>query len=375
MGFDRELCRRIARGGDRNFARYFAGREDALDRFDAALEDAAEQPQTVFRLFQGAPGSGKTSLLRHLAETRADDRRLLFVPCGKPDLESHHALELCVARAVHAAAPGKPAPGFAGEPSPSYGPAKDVDATIVLVHDEAQRMDDAQREVLSELHAGGLRGMKSVLLLAGLSHTASVLSEGGKISRPDRHALCEMGVLRREESVESTTRMLADVDPASTEAQRGALVEQVAAFSDDYPQHLNCAQAAMCDELLRVDGEASLVDVTRIERDTAQARAAYYMARLQDPVLGHRRDFTHKLIARIAEEQPRDTGALEALCRAAIEREKPLEWSVPPRELAQALISKGVACETRKGYVIPIPSMVRWSEQELRRNREGRVGR
>lgn len=80
MAFNAALASRIEKGGDRDVAPYFAGREREMSHFDDALVEADyKKKQTVFRVFQGAPGCGKTSLLHHLRETRREKQGLLFV--------------------------------------------------------------------------------------------------------------------------------------------------------------------------------------------------------------------------------------------------------------------------------------------------------
>ena len=71
--------RAFVREGDRNRARFFVGREAQLRDIELACADAfagfrAGRPLAgTTRLIQGAPGAGKTALLRHFEDiaTRA----------------------------------------------------------------------------------------------------------------------------------------------------------------------------------------------------------------------------------------------------------------------------------------------------------------
>ena len=105
MAFNAALASRIEKGGDRDVAPYFAGREREMSHFDDALVEVDyKKKQTVFRVFQGAPGCGKTSLLHHLRETRREDQDLLFVEVDSA-LESRaevlaHVVDAALARPV-----------------------------------------------------------------------------------------------------------------------------------------------------------------------------------------------------------------------------------------------------------------------------------
>ena len=61
MPFDRRPARSLTLD-DRGIAPYFAGRKREIESFMDALAAAARKDQAVFRIFQGAPDCGKTSL-------------------------------------------------------------------------------------------------------------------------------------------------------------------------------------------------------------------------------------------------------------------------------------------------------------------------
>ena len=92
MPFDRDLATELLKSRDRDTARFFAGRRDEIRAFDDAADEAGQSEQAIFRIYQGAPGCGKTSLAAHLAETRAD--RLLFVKLRPKDLIDDNAMSV-----------------------------------------------------------------------------------------------------------------------------------------------------------------------------------------------------------------------------------------------------------------------------------------
>ena len=79
MAFNRELAEELANAQrDRDRARYFAGRVAEIDAAESAFAEARKYTQTAFRVFTGAPGCGKSSLLTHIRESHADNPELLF---------------------------------------------------------------------------------------------------------------------------------------------------------------------------------------------------------------------------------------------------------------------------------------------------------
>ena len=167
MTFNEDLVDLLLKEDDRDRARFFAGRDEAIRQFDDAIDAAGEKEQAVFRVFQGAPGCGKTSLARHLRETRGDE--VLFVGVLLKHLASDDAL---AERVRHAAAEaGSAGARVAALALKTIGsrlrmqPAGDavgdalVDKAleknkIVLHMDEAQTVDETARQTLVGLHVG-----------------------------------------------------------------------------------------------------------------------------------------------------------------------------------------------------------------------------
>ena len=98
MAFDYDLARKLLASGDRDFAPYFAGRDKEIGSFGDALVEAQGKPQGVFRVFQGAPGCGKTSLARHIRESQAS--KLALVSIFEDDLGSPDSLIKAINRGV-----------------------------------------------------------------------------------------------------------------------------------------------------------------------------------------------------------------------------------------------------------------------------------
>ena len=237
MVFNADLARRHAKRRDRDVASFFAGREAEIASFEDAVEEA-DSRQAVFRVFQGAPGCGKTSLAVHLRETRKQG--LVHVVLDERHLESYEALAaqveapqsrsgishpLGTGSASGPATPTAHVTSAAGRSAPSSvcsvegagrqvtsgarkaaevtvrlataylraAPVGDTfggtiarrgldEATLVLYRDEAQTIDDASRKTLLTLHTVGL-GVPTVCVFTGLSHTARRIKRLPGLSR------------------------------------------------------------------------------------------------------------------------------------------------------------------------------------------------
>ncbi|MDE0348185.1 MAG: ATP-binding protein [Gammaproteobacteria bacterium] len=233
MTFNRDFAKLIVNQGDRDVAHFVAGREAEIARFDSALRESSGKRQAVFRIFQGAPGCGKTSLAAHLRTNRTTG--VLFVSAGKGDLKSRDALFARVADAIDnersrggkvAQAAARPVAAWLkikpiGDAAADF--VADMTApkpTLVLHMDEAQLLDQEQ-DALVHLHTDGL-DLPTVCLFTGLSHTESRIRALGGLSRLAKNVTTNMGRMADAECAESTVLMLdrLGVEGADTERQK-----------------------------------------------------------------------------------------------------------------------------------------------------------
>ena len=98
MPFNDELASELAGAEDRDDAPFFAGRRAEIAAFDNALTQAAKRTGAVFRVYQGAPGCGKTSLVNHLRKHKTSET--LFVATRPRHLTSMGVLHATIADAV-----------------------------------------------------------------------------------------------------------------------------------------------------------------------------------------------------------------------------------------------------------------------------------
>lgn len=397
VSFNVELARDIAEGSDRNTARFFAGRERELESFRRACLDTRAERQTVFRTFTGAPGCGKTSLLHHIREIHGDVPELLFVPAGKSKLASMDRLAQHIVETA-LRAPNKGASFDAGRGAMlaaqgvaeylrvrTFGDAvrdwleeRALDhVTVVMQIDETQNLGHRQLAVLAELHSDGLGMAKSVALLAGLSHTKTVLDSVG-ISRMARNADVEMGAMSADECTESTLAMLDALRVDGTEAERRAVAEKAGGLSRGWPQHLNRAQEALCKGLLAVHGALPQADMQAMERMIDAARAEHYESRLNHPAFGKDRELAQRIVVAVHGRTAQTDADLADICAneiAAMKRRRPKSHRPKATRVAKALIDKGVVAHTGRRFAVPVPSMVTWAEERLAQREQGSLPR
>lgn len=381
MTFDHQRARELLDLADRDTAPFFAGRADEIDRFGSALRAAGMKEEAVFRIYQGAPGCGKTSLLHHLRNHYAADGAM-FVRIDEEHLASRAALvERVQESAVGEASAGRRiGAGLAqalGERlrmrsagdrlRKSIATQVATKVTAVLHMDEAHLLGVSERAGLVALHRDGL-GVPVVCLWAGLSHTAQRLGELG-VSRLSRDAVADMGAMSEGECAESTRMMLDRLDAAGTDDERHRSAEAVARLSRGWPQHLNGVQTALLRELIRSGGVLRGVNMARVQRESDRDRHAYYEARLLDSVLALRPAFTRRVITRVRERRLADHLALRELCDEELTRSglaaNP-HFDATAEAFAAALLEKGVVTITlTDGCHIAIPSMADWAADSL----------
>lgn len=382
MPFNRCKAHEVAEAVDRDDAPYFVGREREIAAFERALKNAKRRASgaTVFTIYQGAPGAGKSALRHKLAARAKKDE--LHINVRLQHLESYEALTdrihsalverggtlTAVVASGAVAAAGK----FAGEEV-----AQTIDealktnlrtnlgesGALVLSLDEAQRLRNKHADTLTDLHTIGV-GIPSVLLATGLSYTSDTFSDLG-ISRGARDSVVEMGELTDGECAESTRKMLDDLGLGPRSSQ-GGFPHSAGTISKGWPQHLQGYHRAVALELLRVDGNLERADPKRIIANSDKYRAAYYNDRLKGKgVLSRRRDITKCAIVAVHGQRPAHLDDFEAVIAPLLDMSPGLRGKA--KKFAVKMIKKGVVCPMDDGsYEVPIPSMVDWARDTMR---------
>jgi len=395
MAFNHELAADILDDHDRDQARFFAGREREIQAFDRAARQASRYENAVFRVFQGAPGCGKTSLASRLAERLAEKRagKTVFFKPTDANMRSVEALLLSIrgqatqGSRTHQAASRAAALATEGVKSSLLDLSVireqvqdfiDHLATskrrIVLHIDEAHSIPDSYDRTLNALHARGLNpngpGIPCVVVLTGLGHTEERVSGILGLSRLAEDATLEMGGMSAKECIESTLMMLDALCPEGSRKECEKAARLAASLSHGWPQHLNRAQRALCEELARKGGQLDRVDEKKIKARADAMRAEYYDRRMKQPPLSYEPELSRRILVDIWQQQlPESRARLDKLCGDAIARYG-RETQLPTEhlrkdELAGALIEKGIVSSNSGYWALAIPSMADWARQAL----------
>ena len=382
MPFDSKRAIEIVNRDGRDTDPFFAGRKEEITTFDIAVMNAATKPQAVFRIYQGAPGCGKTSLANHLAETRSD--KALFVPCELGDLTDADRLSDRIGRAAIERG-GTVARAFAvaAEAGERLGarPLADAalravagftakDATVVLHLDEAHARALEEGGRLVDLHTTGI-GVPCVVMMTGLGHTTLRLADVHGLSRLACDAVVEMGAMEASECASSTAKMLDALNVSGEAMERDSIARLTADLAHKWPQHLHCAQTALCEELLRTDGVLREVHTEHLRARSDELRHAYYRGRLEDPIFKIDSTVTKRILVTISTTQPPINARwqLRRLCEAVIDSAglsgEPEFRELSRGEFSTALIEKGVVSDVGGKWEVSIPSMADWAANEL----------
>ena len=381
MAFNTELAVSILEHRDRDRARFFAGREFELNNIARAVDEARKdggEGQAVFRIFQGAPGCGKTSLMEHFREAHLDDS--LFVKMETEDLSDAKNVMDHIRRAARMeASRAKRAVAWAVETTGAFFSVEEAgrqagdfvaggiarQRAVVLHIDEAQTFTEAQAPVLKKFHTAGI-GVPCVCVMTGLSHTASNVMAHDGLSRLANNAVHNMRAMSDSECEESTRRMLDELRADGTESEKKGAAREVATMAYGWPQHLYCAQQELVRELIRTHGAMRDVDRRAMEDGTALARERYYRGRLSGTVMQNQKDTLTAVLKRALDNPPHDMREMVKLCRTELEARGLVDdpdIPVSPLDFGRAMIAKGVVeFDDRNVMRIPIMSMATWLE-------------
>ena len=384
MTFNADLARQIAfEDVPRDEARYFEGRAKEIENFRHSLNASTRREQAVFRIYQGAPGCGKTSLAAHLAQTTED---AVFIKLSRRHLTSFASMMERIKNAASqqegryaltathwAAASIERLAGrtLTEEIQRAVRDHSTEGLCFVLHIDEAHSLSNNALEVLTELHIGGLGEtdqIPCVAVLTGLGHTKKHINAHSGLTRAGDGTTMNMTAMDGEECAQSTMRMLAELCPYEAPlASRQTLANLSAECSYGWPRHLQSAQKAICEGLLKTNGNVQALYHKQIGERCAKLRAEYYEERLNDiDAPGGDPDLTKQVIAKVAKAPPRHSDReLEALCSNEAKEYWQSNEEFSGEKTRQKLIESGIV-ERKDGFwALSIPSMGAWAAQQL----------
>lgn len=300
--------------GERGEPIAFAGRERIIRAITHTVERIAVRPlEGETFVISGAPGAGKTSLVRELA-------RRLDVPCihlrEVPDegeiqyLWSELATKLTglateeMRGIQHRARYGEggisalvKAEGSFSEgvtlPPPSISSCTQIRALtdrpfktpVVVCIDEIQNIgkDSPANTLVRHLHTQDTAPV--LLVCAGLANTRERLRDIG-ISRLSDRNICALGALTTEETMTAAKQSLHVIETIGVSARSRThcldpLAEQIVAAADNWPRHLTCYLHGVCEELLeQAQPSFDQLDQKKVIDRGSHLRHAYYQDRL-----------------------------------------------------------------------------------------------
>ena len=374
---DLKGLREFSEETDRQSGRFFVGRRAELGLVATATANwtrsvhARHAPPGIV-LISGAPGAGKTALLRELLDSPPESAAALAVPLLRLSTEAELAHSL-------AAALVGPAGRVADRLSPSavaanlgvakfeWKPAAAMPATlgeldrglsvdrssgtVLLLVDEVQTATPDQVRLLAALHQGAT-GVPLVPVLAGLSDSGDVLAAGG-ISR--RAAAYDIRLQRLDEGepAAAVQAMLDDFRVAGADADKARWRRAIEAWSDRWPQHLKTAMTALARELLRTGGDLTKADWGRARRDAAGRRRQGYEARCSPAMR-----LAGTLLARFLRDTLLPVDEETAVGRLSVLLGKGAAGEMPPAEFFYHLVHQGVLHDGNGDgrFECPIPS-------------------
>ena len=315
-GPDLDRLREFVAERDRNAAWFFVGRKAEIDEIEETCALAFRRFRQgkvlagATRLFQGAPGAGKTALFRHLQEKWAAADTAVAPLSLYVDASALGDPSAIMAQIAETLDPGKGAEfrrtatsggeakagvlgigvGGAWEtstapPPPDFGalrslfPAETWTGPLCLLVDEVQTLTEHQGALIRPLHLA-VDGLPIVPVLAGLATSQERLARQGGISRLSMGSVYTIGCLEPGQAAEAVRRMLDSfrIDAEDEDAERWAgLLERI---SDCWPQHLQNAMQALGESLLEVGGILAKVDEDAIVGRARALRLDAYKRRI-----------------------------------------------------------------------------------------------
>ena len=392
--------RALAHAGDADDPLVFVGRRRELDRIIYTAEPLlyGELGRRRTLLFEGAPGSGKTVLVREAARRLEALGVAAIVKPELPDgpevealyreLADHlagshpeeHRTSRTTSGTLHAGVPGllggEVVEGRTVSPRPAHsssavralaggrpwGPAR---AAVVLV-DEIQNIgkkgaDSPVVRLVRDLHTQD--AIPVLMVLSGLSDSSVELELAGA-SRVNRFRVDRLSAGEaRECLLESALRAVrAGVGCADRDAL-GAWAEAAAAASEGWPRHLQNYLLALWEALYRQEAPSlDAVDLDTVRREGDARRDRYYADRIR--VSGLPAAALHQLCEAFAAKSALERGdvvrlADEGVARLAPSERREADERCPPGMVRfDTLLHAGIVSLDDEGRCVsPIPSM------------------
>ena len=316
-GIDLEGLGDFAAAGDRDVPPYFAGRKDILSnianaatRCWIAWQNGKKTPGAT-RVIQGAPGAGKSSILRHIERewVGPGGGAPAMLRLETPAMFSNN--DVLARKLANLLRPGEGARLFseignewrlragvgvvsghiggvhkAGVPEDPLDavlaliPGDDWTGPVVIAVDEFQNArgerTSVEGEMLQRLHDQGYDA-PIMVVLAGLGDTVATAGRLG-LSRLDAAAAVSLGPLTAEDSRDLVVGWGNHFGLPDGYWQ--AEMIELARAGSHWPAHVRNALSAFADEVVRVGGDMARVEIHRVQAQSQDLLEAYFSARM-----------------------------------------------------------------------------------------------
>ncbi len=296
---------------DRERARFFVGREKEIEAVEAlcrkSMKAAVPGATTVI---QGAPGAGKTSILREMEKRWKKSYTAIPVRVNRSGLGSEAETVTQIVRQVfkwidrewrttetESVGGGLRLP-FAGIEAenvrsilperPSFSalrhalPPERWERPVALLVDEIQNVDMSALDVLEALHLA-TDDLPVVPVYAGLGNSERRLDD--ILSRLVPENVHDIGCLPKKDVHLAFDRMMdgfrIGMDGANTSEWKTWLVD----MSDGWPQHMHNAMRALAVGLVGTGGRLAAVSVEWVHRDALDRKQKAYSRRCSQDII------------------------------------------------------------------------------------------
>ncbi len=394
--FDPTPLQHFIANKDRDKPILFAGRATeiaAVDDAIKAVKRGSVAGQTL--LFTGAPGAGKTALLRHLqlhltdcrsasfpAHALSDPRQVVIDIISQIDPKTGETLNRSTTTAFHGEAGASPLKVGGAYSKTELGPTLSslralaqsirpdiLKSPIVLFMDEAQNAEadlaNTQRSsLLQDLHEG--QSGPFLLIAGGLSQSLGRFSELG-ISRFATNSVLALGCLTPHDVREVVERFFVTSDFGIQVGSSHLQESWLAAIMDEskgWPQHLTNTLISAAEEIIRANGILEHANLESALAESRRRREDYYAQRQGDIPI--------ELIAEVFSIMPNSGGATFNQIDDAIDtayRRFPKTAKKLSQDAAYiTLLNRGLLQECRaRHFDAPIPSMRDFIDREARK--------
>ncbi len=404
-GLRREHLQHFVNMQEKSYPPVFVGRETIINKILAIAETTRIEATGIpgnTTVIQGAPGSGKSSVLGHLARHNTDDRAPKTLHISSVELDENFTDVLLAIAALGRTDKSK-LKYMAMKTTRSVGslalldaiglinmnlqdlkdlfwshdiqnimslhkafPADQWDTPMIVAIDEAQNLPPGRvsqpAKFLRTLHEAVTK-LPLTLVLAGLGDTQSVIRSMGLTHGLRPHPL---GCFDAEELDELTGAWCAHFG-ITVGAQRDR-IDRLMSPTDGWPRHVHWAQQALAEALLvpGVDGDADrITDWTTVHHRSDQLRHGYYQTQFSDVM-----DYSPKLTAQIlydvalAEMQGNILNAsqIRKKIKSYCESDRTGDFECPPEHTYAEFITHLIHCGALQqdpdndGILCPIPS-------------------